>query len=80
MFGLENKKGKPEIFVFDLEKDLKDPKKYKDTLQWIEKRLQLIKSILREGDSQENYNKLGVLLHGYTSLIKVIAKANAAKK
>ena len=80
MFGLEDKKKKAtDVFVFDFEKELKDPKKLKEALKKIEERLQQIKSVLREGDDQETFNKYGVLLHGYTSLIKVTTRVNAKK-
>lgn len=75
MFGLENqKKKKAEPFVFDLEKDLKDAKKYKDLKQKVEARIQEVKSVLKSGEQKESFDKIGVLLHGYTSLLKVMAR------
>lgn len=81
MFGLEkNKKNKqPEEFVFELEKELKNPQKYKEIKEKIEAKIQRIKEILRTGDNQEDYDRFGLLLHGYNSLLKVIARF-AAKK
>ncbi|MBA3957794.1 MAG: DUF5398 family protein [Parachlamydiaceae bacterium] len=80
MFGLENqKKKKPETFVFDLETTLKDQKKHRETKQKVEERIQKIKTILKSGDNKEDFDKIGVLLHGYTSLLKVMARCLTAK-
>ena len=81
MFGLENQKKKKKIeeFVFDLEQDLKVEKKHKELKKKIEDRIQGIKEVLRSGENEEEFNKFGTLLHGYTSLLKVMARFNAAK-
>jgi hypothetical protein len=81
MFGLEKQKKKKttDEFVFDLEKDLKDSKKRKELHDKVENRIQEIKEILRSGENKDEFDKFGVLLHGYTSLLKVIARFNAAK-
>ena len=81
MFGLENqkKKKKAEEFVFDLEKDLKVAKKQKELKIKIEDKIQEIKEVLRSGDNKEEFDKFGTLLHGYTSLLKVMARFNGAK-
>lgn len=80
MYGLESqKKKKPEPFVFDLEKDLKDPKKNREVKQKIEQRIQAIKSILKTGENKEEFDIFGVLLHGYTSLLKVMARCLTSK-
>lgn len=76
MFGLENKKG-DESFSFELEKEMKDPKKGKEIVIKIEERIQKIKSALRSGGSKEDFKKLGLLLYGYAAVLKVIKKANA---
>ncbi len=79
MFGLENKKegeGSKE-FKFDLESDLKDPKKNKDLKKHIEGREQSIKQVLRSGCVKDDFDQFGVLLHGYTSLLKVFTRFNA---
>jgi hypothetical protein len=78
MFGLEGqKKKKPgEEFVFELEKDLKNLKKNKEIRQKVEERIQKIKETLRSGDSQDEFDRFGLLLHGYTSLLKVISRFN----
>ncbi len=78
MFGLE-KKGKA-LFEFDLEKELKsDPSKAKDLLKVIEGRIQEIKNVLRQGTESEDFDKFGILLHGYAALQKVLTKL-ATKK
>lgn len=80
MYGLENqKKKKPEIFVFELEKEWKDSVKYKQMKQKIEDRIQRIKTILKTGENKEEFDKLGVLLHGYTALQKVMARCQTTK-
>ncbi|MBS0605022.1 MAG: DUF5398 family protein [Verrucomicrobia bacterium] len=73
MFGLE-KKGRG-LFEFDLEKDLKgNPSKTKELLKTVENRIQEIKNTLRQGTGSEDFDKLGVLLHGYAALQKVLTK------
>jgi hypothetical protein len=73
MFGLE-KKGKA-LFEFDLEKELKsNPSKAKDLLKTVESRIQEIKNILRQGTESEDFDKFGILLHGYAALQKVLTK------
>lgn len=73
MFGLE-KKGRA-LFEFDLEKDLKsNPAKVKDLLKTIEGRIQEVKNTLRQGAGSEDFDKLGILLHGYAALQKVLTR------
>lgn len=80
MFGLESqKKKKPETFVFDLEKDLKDTKQNRALKEKIEKRIQEIKNVLKSGENKEEFDMFGVLLHGYTSLLKVMARSVTSK-
>lgn len=75
MFGLEKqKKKKNEEFTFELEIELKDPKKRKEIRKKVEDRIQTMKQILRSGENKEEFDKFGVLLHGYTSLLKVIGR------
>jgi hypothetical protein len=78
MFGLEDQKmKKSEPFVFELEKELKDPKKHREIKQGIEDKIQTIKTILKSGENKEDFDQCGVLLHGYTSLLKVMARCLA---
>lgn len=78
MYGLE-KKGKA-LFEFDLEKELKSNlNKAKELLKTVEGRIQEIKTILRQGAESEDFDKFGVLLHGYAALQKVLSRI-ATKK
>lgn len=75
MFGLEDqKKKKAEDFVFELERELKNTKKHQEIKKKIESRIQKTKEVLRSGENKEEFDKFGVLLHGYTSLLKIIAR------
>jgi len=81
MFGLEDqkKKKKTEEFVFELEQDLKIGKKHKELKKKIEDRIQGIKEVLRDGGDKDEFDKFGTLLHGYTSLLKVMGRFTAVK-
>ena len=81
MFGLENqqKKKQTEEFVYELEKELKDLKMHKEIKTKVETRVQQIKEVLRSGEDKAEFDSFGVLLHGYTSLLKVIARFNVSK-
>lgn len=75
MFGMEDqKKKKSAEFIFELEKELKNGKLHKDFKEKIEKRIQSIKEVLRSGENKEEFDSYGVLLHGYTSLLKVMSR------
>lgn len=77
MFGLENKKkGKPGEFVFELEKELGDPKKHREIKERVESRIQEIKKMLRDGENKKEFERFGLILHGYTSLLKVMSRFN----
>ena len=73
MYGLEKEvKGK---FAFDLEKDLKaNPKRKKQVLEHAESMIYEIKKLLREGTNEKEFDRLGILLHGYAALQKVLKK------
>lgn len=79
MFGLENQKKKKaaEEFVFELEKELKISKVHKEIKKKVEDRIQKIKEILRSGENKNEFDKFGAVLHGYTSLLKVMARFSA---
>lgn len=78
MFGLENqKKKKSEPFIFELEKELKDGRKHRELKKHIEENLQKIKVQLQSGGEKQEFDEYGVLLYGYTSLLKVIARCIA---
>ena len=73
MYGLEKKPR--HVFEFDLEKDLKkDPNKVRELLKTTEKKIHEIKTQLREGAKGPELDQLGVLLHGYTALQKVLSR------
>lgn len=76
MFGLEGdkKKKKEPEFVFELEKELKDPKMKQEIRSKVEGRIQKIKGTLRSGDDQQEYDRFGLLLLGYESLLKVFSR------
>lgn len=74
MYGLE-KKGGGAKFAFDLEKEIQDkPAHGKAILEKVEKRIHEIKKLLREGASEKEFDRLGILLHGYAALQKVLRK------
>ncbi len=73
MFGLEKEPRKQ--FAFDLEKEIKNkPTRGKEILDHAEKNITEIKKLLREGANEKDFDPLGVLLHGYASLQKVLKK------
>ena len=78
MFGLEDqKKKKGDDFIFDLEKDLKNLKSHQEIKKRVENQIQKVKEVLRGGENKEEFDQFGVLLHGYTSLLKVMARFSA---
>lgn len=81
MYGLgEKEKKQPQRFAFDLEKRIKEePQHLKKLLDKAEKRIQTIKKLLREGAKEEEFDRLGILLQGYTALQKVLKKAGVQK-
>lgn len=73
MFGLEKETNKK--FVFDLEKEIKaKPARGKEILDKVERHIHEIKQNLREGANEKEFDKLGILLHGYSALQKVLRK------
>ncbi len=80
MFGMENKKpkaakGKKELFLFDLEKELQDKEKQKEYVRRIEGRVTKIKELLRKGSKKEDFDSLGILLNGYHALAIVLGRS-----
>ncbi len=70
------KKERPAKFAIDLEKEIKEkPTHGKEILEKAEKRILEIKTQLREGVNEKEFDQLGVLLHGYAALQKVLKKA-----
>lgn len=78
MFGLEKDKkdgkGGNNDFVFDLENEFQDGAKNRKHKKHVEEKIQRVKQVLRSGENKEEFDQFGVLLHGYTSLIKVISR------
>ena len=76
MFGLEDQKKKKKVdeFVFELEKDLKNNKKNKEIQDKILKRIQRIKELLQSGIDKSDFDAIGRVLYGYSSLLKVIQR------
>lgn len=77
MFGKEDQKGHNKVppTVFDMENALKDnPQKKKQLLQSMQERLESTKKFLREGSNKDDYKKMGFVLLGYASIIKVIER------
>ena len=75
MFGLgqEKKKGGEE-FIFELESEFRDPKKHKEIKAKVESRIEELKKLLREGEKQKEFERLGLILHGYNALLKVMSR------
>lgn len=74
MYGIKDEQ--KEKFAFELEKRIKnEPQHLKELLNKAEKRMTEIKKHLREGANEKDFDRLGVLLHGYASLQKVLKKA-----
>ena len=74
MYGLEKKR--VEKFEFDLEKEIKQkPAHGKKILDKVHNNINDIKKQLREGQNEKSFEKLGILLHGYAALQKVLKKA-----
>ncbi|MCB1135749.1 MAG: DUF5398 family protein [Chlamydiia bacterium] len=84
MFGLEDspggKKKKQEDFIFDLEAEMRDMKNFREMKLELEAKIQKIKTALRSGENKETFDTLGVLLHGYSSLLKVLSRAAKTSK
>jgi transcription termination factor NusB len=73
MFGLEKQPG--EKFAFELEKEIKEnPSRGKEILDSVEQKIQEIKQVLRTGANEKDFDRLGILLHGYVSMQKVLKK------
>ncbi len=73
MFGLEEENRK--VFEFDLEKTLKSSKAEKDKIQAaVQKNKTQLKNKMQKGADSDKFEDLGILLHGYVALEKVINK------
>lgn len=82
MFGLEDqkkKKEKADEFIFELENELKNKGYCSKVKTQIEERIQLIKNTLRSGECKDDFDRYGMLLHGYTAVLKVMARLNTKR-
>ncbi len=84
MFGLEKenktKKKKKEKGDFDLEQELLDkPSKAKELISLAEKRIDTLKTNIKEGKNPEQFDSYGILLHGYAAMKRVVKKVEKAK-
>jgi hypothetical protein len=75
MYGLEKEDKRNKKFVFDLEKEIREkPARGKEIQEKVEEQIIALKKQLREGAKEKEFDQLGVLLHGYTSLQRVLRK------
>jgi len=75
MYGLK-KEPQDKKFAFDLEREIQEkPTHGKKLLERAEKNILEIKKQLREGIEANQFDRLGILLHGYSALQKVLKKA-----
>lgn len=80
MFGLGDSKGKKEPeFIFDLERDVKDPHAGRKLKEKVVQRIKEVKDLLRSGHEKERFDQFGLLLQGYTALQKVMARVSKKK-
>jgi hypothetical protein len=80
MFGLEGqrKKKKHEEFVFDLEKELLKIKSHEEIYKKVLDRMQRLKTALQTGESdKQEFDRMGVMVLGYASLLKVVSRFSA---
>lgn len=76
MFGLgKDDKGKKQEFLFDLELQIKETGSGRKLKNEIQERISDAKAILRAGQAKEEFDQIGLLLYGYTSMLKVIERA-----
>jgi hypothetical protein len=64
-----------EIFQFDLEKEMKEPKKRAQIQEKCETRIQELKTLIRQGTNPSEFDTIGHLLHGYVALEKLLKHA-----
>jgi Family of unknown function (DUF5398) len=76
MFGLEDQKKKKQTpeYIFEMEKELKDSRKHREIKRRVESQIQAIKKQLRSGTEKTDFDQYGLLLHGYTSILKVMSR------
>lgn len=72
-FGKEKKTGSG-TFGFDLEDQIKKSTFREKLEKRIDEHVGLIQKNMREGNSQDNFKKLGAIMQGYLGLQKVLAR------
>lgn len=70
MFSFEKKKT-PDV-PYDLEKEWKNPSKASAWRKKIDERVEELKSMIRKGNSPEEFRELEVLLQGFLALKKIM--------
>jgi len=80
MLGMGEKRKKAPEFVFELEKELASPEQHKQIKERVEGRIQEIKKALRDGANRKEFETLGLILHGYTALLKVMSRVSPKGK
>jgi len=79
MFGLEDEKTK-KLFEFDLEKQIKKSyKEQKKICDRISQKLNQLKTIIREGESSENFDQYVSFCQAYTALERIIKKISKSE-
>ncbi len=73
MFGME-KKTKDNDSLFEFMQEYGTQEKKKEITKTIYDKVTLIKKMLRDGEDQEIFDKVGVILHGYIALKNVLEK------
>lgn len=76
MFGLENKKRKDPTVLFDLELELKSPKKRRELIDKVDERMGQIRTHLRAGEEKATFGDLVIILNGYLALLRVLNRFN----
>ena len=74
MFGMEEQPQQARLAQYDyeLEKELNDPVLNKEMLDRTDNAIQQLKTLLRTGLEQEDYERFSHLLQGFIALKKVI--------
>ena len=71
------KKRSAAMLEYDLEKELKnDAAKLRELTMNIEQKISDLKKVLRQGAASSDFDTCGTLLHGYSSLLKLVNEIN----
>lgn len=72
--GKEKDQGKAPEWEFDLEKDVSDAAAKKKLKAHIEQRVAELKTLLRQGEDKQTFDKAQTLLHGFLAAEKVVGR------